>query len=450
MRFGSVCSGIEAASVAWDPMGWGADWLAEIEEFPSAVLRERWPEIPNLGDMTQIPRQILQRKVPAPDVLVGGTPCQSFSVAGMREGLNDPRGQLTIKYVELIDAIDHVRERDGEQPAIAVWENVPGALSDKGNAFGCFLGALVGEECELQPAGKKWSDSGCVYGPKRSAAWRILDAQHFGLAQRRRRVFVVSSAREGFDPAKILFEWEGVRRDTPPSREAEQGSPSPAQSSIDGDSGERGRGVKWPAELASTLNAAFGSKQGIEDQHINSGAPLFVPVCFGQNRMSGPVDVSHALSAHGGPCGRLDFMSETFAVQAFPAEMSGTQAATAENISPALSVKHTTAVAFAQNSRGEVRVGEVVGPLSGGGGTAGQGYPAAATIIGARRLTPLECERLQGFPEGYTAIAWNGRKPEDCPDGHRYKALGNSMAVPVMAWIGERIRDYVAALEEAA
>ena len=220
MKYGSVCSGIEAASCAWHPLGWRAAWLAEIEPFPAAVLAHHYPDIPNLGDMTKLPKLVLTGKIAAPDVLVGGTPCQAFSVAGMREGLNDPRGQLTIKFVELADAIDHVRVARGDDPAVIVWENVPGVLSDKGNAFGCFLGALAGEDCELQPAGGRWSNAGCVFGPARAIAWRILDAQFFGVAQRRRRVFVVASARAGFNPAQVLFEFDGLRRDTPPRRGA--------------------------------------------------------------------------------------------------------------------------------------------------------------------------------------------------------------------------------------
>lgn len=153
MKFGSVCSGIEAASVAWHPLGWRADWFAEIEKFPAAVLANHYPQTPNLGDMTQIARQVLCGAASAPDVLVGGTPCQAFSVAGMRASLDDPRSALTIKFVELADAIDHVRVARGDDPAIIVWENVPGVLSDRGNAFGCFLGALAGEDCELQPSG---------------------------------------------------------------------------------------------------------------------------------------------------------------------------------------------------------------------------------------------------------------------------------------------------------
>jgi DNA (cytosine-5)-methyltransferase 1 len=210
MRFGSVCSGIEAASVAWHPLGWQAAWLAEIEPFPAAVLAHHYPDTPNLGDMTKIGAKVLTGDVEAPDVLVGGTPCQAFSVAGLREGLSDGRGQLTIKFMELANAIDFIRRRRGEEPAIIVWENVPGVLSDKTGAFGCFLAGLAGESVELQPPGGKWSNAGCVFGPQRTIAWRVVDAQFFGVAQRRRRVFVVASARAGFDPAAVLFEFDGV------------------------------------------------------------------------------------------------------------------------------------------------------------------------------------------------------------------------------------------------
>ena len=219
ITYGSICSGIEAATLAWKPLGMRATWFAEIKAFPSAVLAHHYPDTPNLGDMTKLGGLVLAGKIAAPDVLVGGTPCQAFSFAGMRQGLLDPRGALTIKYVELADATDYVRVSQRKPPCVIVWENVPGVLSDKGNAFGCFLGALAGEDCELQPSGKKWPDAGCVYGPKRTIAWRVLDAQYFGLAQRRRRVFVVASARDRFDPTEVLFEREGTRRDKPPRRE---------------------------------------------------------------------------------------------------------------------------------------------------------------------------------------------------------------------------------------
>ncbi|HDL8507682.1 TPA: DNA cytosine methyltransferase [Yersinia enterocolitica] len=221
MRYGSVCSGIEAASLAWEPLGWSAAWFSEIEPFPSAVLAHHWPAITNLGDMTKIAEFVRSgKKVEAPDILVGGTPCQAFSVAGLRNGLADTRGQLTLSYVELADAIDDTRRQRGEKESIIVWENVPGVLSSKDNAFGCFLAALAGEDEPLVPSGKKWTNAGYVSGPKRAIAWIIKDAQYFGVAQQRRRVFVVASARDDINPAEILFEFDGLRRDSAPSRES--------------------------------------------------------------------------------------------------------------------------------------------------------------------------------------------------------------------------------------
>ena len=215
ITYGSVCSGIESASVAWEPLGMSAAWFSEIEPFPCSVLKHHWPQVPNVGDMNTVAAFIRSGLLPAPDILVGGTPCQAFSVAGLRKGLGDARGQLTLTYVDILNAIDE--QRPGQEAA-CVWENVPGVLSSKDNAFGCFLAALCGEDEELKPPRKKWANAGCVFGPQRTVAWRVLDAQFFGVAQRRRRVFVVASARDGFDPCQVLFESEGVRRDTPPSR----------------------------------------------------------------------------------------------------------------------------------------------------------------------------------------------------------------------------------------
>lgn len=194
MKYLSLCSGIEAASVAWEGLGWKPIAFSEIEPFPCAVLAHRYPHVPNLGDMNNYEQWQIER----PDLIVGGTPCQAFSVAGLRQGLQDKRGGLTLTFVRICDKYN---------PDYIVWENVPGVLSSKDNAFGCFLGALAGENSELVPPGKKWKDAGCVYGPKRSIAWRCLDAQYFGLAQRRKRVFVISCPAGHRDPAQILFEF---------------------------------------------------------------------------------------------------------------------------------------------------------------------------------------------------------------------------------------------------
>ena len=208
LTYGSVCSGIEAVSVAWEPLGWQPAWFAEIEPFPCAVLSHHWPHVPNHGDMTQLVGKILNGSVEAPDVLVGGTPRQAFSVAGLRGSLDDECGNLTLILIRILDAIDFIRARNGQPPCILVWENVPGVLNTKDNAFGCFLGGLAGEDMPLEPAGQKWTNAGYVLGHKRRIAWRILDAQYFGVAQRRRRVFLVASAGSE-DPTEILFERQG-------------------------------------------------------------------------------------------------------------------------------------------------------------------------------------------------------------------------------------------------
>ncbi len=179
MKFGSVCSGIEAASVAWHSLGWKAAWFSEIEPFPCAVLKHHYPAVPNLGDMTSLPAMIRSGKVEAPDLFCGGTPCQAFSVAGLRRSLNDARGNLSLTFVGIANAIDSVRSVRGLDQSIIFWENVPGVLSTKDNAFGCFLGALAGEDDALVPPGGRWANAGCVYGPQRAVAWRVLNAQYF-------------------------------------------------------------------------------------------------------------------------------------------------------------------------------------------------------------------------------------------------------------------------------
>lgn len=467
LTFGSVCSGIEAASVAWHPLGWRAAWLAEIEPFPSAVLAHHYPDTPNLGDMTTIARRVLAGEVDAPDVFTGGTPCQAFSVAGLRKSLDDDRGNLSLKFVELADAIDHVRGRAGQPAAVIVWENVPGVLSTKDNAFGCFLAGLAGEDGELQPPGRRWEDAGAVYGPRRAVAWRTLDAQYFGLAQRRRRAFVVASAREDLDPAAVLFEWEGLRRDTAPRRGAGEGATGSAAA---------GAGVCGPLTAAHGPNGHGGSgsatDKGAEAGHIiaanaegSTGLPFLTTSNIGKhvNNQTPLIATTHALRAHTFDARQTDVIQY--------GDVSG----------PLDTHGHTVgALAFAENSRAEVRPeggdGQIAGSLKSGGEKAGQSFPvvalsskdhgadasadlaptlramghagshangggqmAAQTAMQVRRLTPRECERLQGFPDDYTLIPWRGKPAEDCPDGPRYKALGNSWAVPCARWIGARI-----------
>jgi len=470
LRFGSVCSGIEAASVAWKPLGWQAAWFSEIEPFPSAVLAHHYPNVPNLGSMVTLPERILAGEVEAPDLLCGGTPCQAFSVAGLRRSLDDARGNLSLTFCELADAIDTVRSALCQQPAIVFWENVPGVLSTADNAFGCFLGRLAGSGCELQPPGRRWSDAGCVFGPARAVAWRILDAQYFGLAQRRRRVFVVASARAGFDPAAVLFEFDGVRRDSAPSRQARQDATASAASgagvssvevagTLGAHHGNTRADAAWTGQIVPKVVGALDTECGgnkLTHQSIANGH-IIGTLTAQFLRSLGPRDVEEGALV---PM-FLDPMNQTASAElvktiasrsdmdaagcvlahAFDARQSDVLQY-GDKTGPLDTDGHSVGVlAFAQNQRDEVRIMDRAGALAAEPGAKQQTYLAAGMQV--RRLTPRECERLQGFPDDYTAIPWRGRPAEDCPDGPRYKALGNSWAVPVVRWIGARIQQEV-------
>ncbi|MEX7607710.1 Dam family site-specific DNA-(adenine-N6)-methyltransferase [Enterobacter asburiae] len=444
MKYGSVCSGIEAASKAWEPLGWKPAWFSEIEPFPSAVLANHWPEVTNLGDMTKIADAVRAGEVEAPDVLVGGTPCQAFSIAGLREGLSDDRGQLTLSYVELANAIDAKRRERGEPEAIIVWENVPGVLSSKDNAFGCFLAGLAGESSELQPAGGKWTHAGCVSGPERVIAWRVLDAQFFGVAQRRRRVFVVASARRGFDPAAVLFELDSVRRDSAPRRETQKAVAALTARGVGtcGADDNQAQAGHLIAECANGDVSHTLKGEGFDGSEDGTGRGVPV-VAFGGGNTSGNIDVATACTAHGV---RMDFDTETFAVHGTQdpdtnRELAHTLGRNNGQENAIVTEPFTLAIrGRSEGSTVEVRNdGTANALLTPNGGRAGMGVGAIGWGMQVRRLTPIECERLQGFPDNHTLIGWRGKDADECPDGPRYKAIGNSMAVPVMRWIGERI-----------
>jgi DNA (cytosine-5)-methyltransferase 1 len=479
MRFGSVCSGIEAASAAWNPLGWKAAWFSEIEPFPSAVLAHHHPDVPNLGDMTLLPGLIKSGEVEAPDVFCGGTPCQAFSVAGKRQSLDDARGNLSLTFCEIANAIDDIRHDRGEQPCIVFWENVPGVLSTKDNAFGCFLAQLCGGDEPLH-APDGWPDAGCVSGERRTAAWRILDAQYFGLAQRRRRVFVVASARNGFDPAAVLFEFDGVRRDTAPSREAGKVAPTiPARSTgggglgtdFDCDGGvitmahgqggaeigfDRGPTLTCNHEAPIVAHTLRGEGYDASEDGTGRGTPL-VPVA----RAHPTHDIIGTLTSAGGHAVPGNTVQDAMAGQLVPVAFHPTQ-------DPISSTDGSTHALGCGSSGGQASVG-VAYPLDlrnalrdpdkhdeqnrQGCGLGDDGEPAptltkahvhgVATVSQVRRLTAEECEFLQGFPRGYTAIPWRKKPARECPDGPRYKSLGNSWAVPVVAWIGKRIHNHL-------
>ena len=413
MRFGSVCSGIEAASVAWHPLGWRAAFLSEIDKFPRAVLAHHYPNVPLHGDFTTIEADEYEPI----DLLVGGTPCQDFSVAGLRAGITGDRGNLTLEFLRLAGRLN---------PRWIVWENVPGVLSsDKGRALGAFLGGLA----ELG------------YG----FAYRVLDAQFFGLAQRRQRVFVVGYLGDWRRATAVLFERESLSGNPAPSRKAGEGfAPTTAPSlTASGRGVERTREsrgqdpvvVHAPDLARCVATREDGTGRGIP--LVPDVYPINTQIATRHNALG--EGTGFGIGESGAPAFTL-LKNHTHAI-AFSSKDHG---ADAGPISPTLramghagshaNAGEQVAVAFAQNQRDEVREMDIAGALASEPGMKQQTYLRHAASV--RRLTPRECERLQGFPDSYTQVPYRN-KP--AADGPRYKALGNSMAVPVMAWIGRRI-----------
>jgi DNA (cytosine-5)-methyltransferase 1 len=551
MKYLSVCSGIEAASKAWEPIGWEPVAFSEIEPFPSAVLKHHWPEVPNLGDMSKYEQWQIQGG--SVDILVGGTPCQSFSVAGLRQGLKDPRGNLMLTYLAIAERL---------KPRWLVWENVPGVLSSNGGKdFGSFLGAL-GE------LGYEW-------------AYRVLDAQWFGVAQRRRRVFVVAHLGEGSLAAKVLFESESVRRDTPPSRETRQGvatnvapsltaSNDPSRSPQSSEVTQQVNAVLEASVVSPTITQCKGSRGGCSDEalmeikavheaiaerevcgclsdgaHMGGGlngqdaysgrimAVRTEPVIIdraafnqGQNAQYKPriehsetmdslvargphavaIPIHDQATRHSGkhgdkqdgkgnglgvgkpgdPCPTLT-KGDKHAIAFQTSELRLTGKLTEKSVCPTLKANTKAGdtevkVVLYENHPNDSRVTgphDVAPSCVSRYGTGGGNVPLVQEAIAfepgiatregsesrfvkelsptlrkemgdnqvavsdnrmaVRRLSPRECERLQGFPDDHTLIPWRNKPADQCPDGPRYKALGNSMAVPCMAWIGKRI-----------
>jgi DNA (cytosine-5)-methyltransferase 1 len=473
MRYLSVCSGMEAASVAWEPLGWKAVGFSEIEPFPCAILKHRFPTTPNYGSLTEYQQWPIEPG--AADLLVGGTPCQSFSVAGLRKGMADPRGNLALTFLGLADRI---------KPRWIVWENVPGVLSSNGGRdFGAFLGALV----ELG------------YG----FAYRVLDAQHFGVPQRRRRVFVVACLGDWRAAASVLFEPDCVRRHLEAGGKKRKGTAADAGSGVD----ESGKPI-WRAgdqanaehliDKAGTVNCNKGSHGGIIGQPVShweggdvhptlnqsakgsggvgsfnqelfsQGGAYLVPgqpfsVAFGGAKLE---NTAPTIMANGGPNrhGEGSWSSTQFTgvIQPVPFRKAKRAQSTTDDetwvegeVSNTLNnfdlgdTRTTHAVVEPVDPKivqaSELRLtGKIteqsVCPTLKAGTKSGDTEPLAVMPpMAVRRLTPEESEKLQGFKPGWSRIPWKGKPEEDCPDGPRYKACGNSMAVPVMRWIGERI-----------
>jgi DNA (cytosine-5)-methyltransferase 1 len=393
---------------------------SEIERFPSEVLAHHYPHTPNLGDMTKFKEWNLGTNV---DLLVGGTPCQSFSVAGLRKGLDDPRGNLMLTYLAIADKY---------RPRWLVWENVPGVLSSNGGKdFGVFLGAL-GE---------------LGYG----FAYRVLDAQYFGVAQRRRRVFVVGYLGDWRAAAAVLFERHSLSGHSAPSREKRE---DPAKCLT------RGAGQRYDFETEDLI-PAYDTKQGLENQHINAGCPMFVPSTVQTLRTRRPgeggmsADHEHlipAVSPALNTCSGANHAPDTKAYLVQPiaynitfCDANGTRA---DRPNGGLYVNETDVTSTLTKAGIGTNVAQptivhgtqdpCVSDIAFAQGRNNGGENVMVQHMAVRRLTPTECERLQGFPDNYTDIKSKG-KPT--PDGPRYKALGNSMAVPVMAWIGQRIQE---------
>ena len=403
MRYLSVCSGIEAASVAWESLGWTPIAFAEIERFPSQVLAHHFPGVPNLGDMTKFREWDIDRGTV--DLLVGGTPCQSFSVAGLRKGLEDPRGNLALTFLGMVD---HYR------PEWVVWENVPGVLSSSGGRdFGSFLGALghIG------------------YG----FAYRVLDAQYFGVPQRRRRVFVV--AHSSGDPrraAEVLFEPESLRGNPTKSRASGQDTAQCLTT---------GTGCRYDPETETLIPVLYQNNQ--TDARLKEEPKTCQTVIARWGTGGGNTPLVGQPTVYSV---REDAKANTFsATESDVANcIQSTQPATTSHhaINYVVQPAHTFKIRGLGHYTGTN--GGVAKPGTGGSGYMGQdekAYTVACSQdqhlmhgMAVRRLTPTECERLQGFPDGWTDILPN------TPDGPRYKAIGNSMAVPVMRWIGSRIQ----------
>jgi DNA (cytosine-5)-methyltransferase 1 len=395
VRYLSVCSGIEAASVAWESLGWTSVAFAEIEKFPSKVLAHHYPGVANLGDMTRFREWDIERD--AVDVLVGGTPCQSFSVAGLRKGLDDPRGNLALTFIAMVD---HYR------PEWVIWENVPGVLSSSGGRdFGSFLGAL----------------GNIGYG----FAYRVLDAQHFGVPQRRRRVFVVAhSSGDSRRAAEVLFEPESLRGDSTKGRKTGQDTAQCLTT---------GTGCRYDPNTETLIPITFRkSRRAQSAEDFETWVPDEVTNtlnCFDLGDVRS-VDIVVDHPAHAFKIRGLGHYTGTNGGVAKPGTGgSGYMGQDEKAYTIATSQDQYVAHAFNHQSGGDMR------------GIDLREYPqlqahqqtSVLHAMAVRRLTPTECERLQGFPDGYTDIM-----PET-PDGPRYKALGNSMAVPVMRWIGCRI-----------
>lgn len=399
MNYISLFSGIEAASVAWGPLGWNPIAFSEIEPFCCELLAKRFPDVPNLGDISGVDWTVYEGSV---DVIIGGSPCQAFSMAGRRLGLMDERGQLMLEFVRCVREV---------KPRWVIWENVPGVLSqDEGRAFGTLLGEL--EDCGY------------------ALSWRVLDAQFFGVPQRRRRVFLIGHPVPGC-AAGVLFEPDSLRGDNPPSREKR------AQLAADA---ERCAGGSYTLKLRHTGSPCTGGGSGplIQDDlsatlATSQDQVLFQALPFDTTQVTSPQNGNNP--QWGDPCHPLCSQghapSVAYAIAANTIDRAPKNGGNGTGFSEELCYTLTTAdrhaVCMADDTARAAVDEELAGTIKRGGMP-----PIVASEYIVRRLMPVECERLQGFPDGWTDLGGTADAP-------RYKACGNSMAVPVINYIGRRI-----------
>ena len=476
MRYGSVCSGIEAATQAWHPLGWKPSFFSEVDPFPRAVLEHHYPDVPLHYDFTTIE----DGQYDPIDLLVGGTPCQSFSIAGLRGGLGDDRGNLALEYLWLADRL---------RPRWLVWENVPGVLSSLSHDAPDACPPAIDLDCENGPKdGEEVVVTDEYETDENHALWcfmagaselgydggfRVIDAQFtrtcnlpFAVPQRRRRVFFVGYLGDWRRAAAVLFDRESLQRNCPPRREAGKGVTLDVAPSLRAQSQASHR-LDTGAYVANSGDVSYCLAASAQ-QSLDAETETLIATVSGEGN-------AHALRGEGFDASE-DGSGRGTPIIAFGSKDHGADAM--DNVSPTLragghSDSHANAgvppaVAFAENSRAELRIvngdGQVSSQLTTGGGKPGQGVgcrddgaaftlearsttQAVATSWAVRRLMPVECERLQGFPDGFTNVPWRGKNHS--PDGRRYKALGNSMAVNVMRWLGDRIElvDQIPALQ---
>ena len=465
MKFISCFSGIEAASVASKNLGWEPIVFSEIDPFASAVLAHHYPEVPNVGDITKTNWGEYNGKA---DIVVGGSPCQDFSIAGLRKSIDGERGNLTLEYIRAIHAV---------KPRWIMWENVPGVYTANGNPFGQFLAGLCGYDSAIEPPNGKWATSGWLTAANEesySVAWRVLDAQYFGVPQRRRRIFLVGHLGTGnwWKPLEVLFERKGEGWNPPQSRDkgkAITGSSGSCFAVIMGQTGANGTNVS--IDVSPTLDRASPPAvvpmvpvdadrtvgtlcardfKGVGNQFVSEGKLVvfdsYIPEKTGALCARDYKGITNTNSIADGKVVVLPL--NTMNIQGRPSDNNRMESGIGKegDPCPTITKAHSHAVLISGDSDNQmafdsrqdcVSSTKVFGALS--SSSSSSSSPQAQAVISpvVRRITPVECARLQGFPDNYLDIMIKG-KP--ATDGHKYKALGNSWAVPCVRWIFERLQ----------